>query len=69
MAWRALIAAGFLAYEKDQARLRQGARTDIKETFPESGQARDKAGERMHVSGRTVDEAAKVIASAVPADL
>ncbi len=38
------------------------------ETFPpgEEGKARDKAGERMHVSGRTVDDAAKVIAKAVP---
>ena len=38
-----------------------------KEIFPspsDSGQARDKAGERMHVSGRTVDDAAKVIAQA-----
>jgi hypothetical protein len=40
------------------------------ETFPQAvddaGKARDKAGERMNVSGRTVDDAAKVIASAVP---
>ena len=39
------------------------------ETFPDpsnAGEARDKAGERMHVSGRTVDDAAKVMAKAVP---
>ena len=55
----ALIAAGFLEYEREQARARQGARTDLVETFPpsEEGKARDKAGERMHVSGRTVDDA------------
>lgn len=64
---RALIAAGFLEYEREQARKRQGARTDIKENFPEcSAQARDKAGARVHVSGRMVDDAAKVIAQAVP---
>jgi hypothetical protein len=74
---RALIAAGFLTYEKEQARLRLSAsggdRKSGVETFPDpiadAGRARDKAGERMHVSGRTVDEAAKVIASAVPAGL
>ena len=65
---RAFIAAGFLEYEKAQAKSRQGSRKDIVETFPlsDEGKSRDKAGERMHVSGRSVDDAAKIIASAVP---
>lgn len=66
---RALIAAGFLEYEREQAKKRAGTRTDLCETFhtgSETGRASDKAGERMHVSGRTVDDAAKVIAHGVP---
>jgi len=44
-------------WEKDQAKKRQGTRTDIKETFPESsvGQSRDKAGKRVGVSGKSTD--------------
>lgn len=71
---RAVIAAGFLEYEREQARKRMaeagavGGKSKGKEDFPDPsvGQARDKAGERMHVSGRTVDDAAKVIESAAP---
>lgn len=69
---RALIAAGFLAYEQEKAKRRQlaaqnnNAAKAVQENFPELGQARDKAGERMQVSGRTVDEAAKVLAHAAP---
>ena len=63
---RALIAAGFLEYEREQARARQALGSTapgktLVETFPQAddaGKARDKAGERMHVSGRTVDDAA-----------
>jgi len=41
-----------------EARDRQGARTDIKEIFPEcsNGQTRDKIGELAGVSGKTVDK-------------
>jgi len=54
---RSLIAAGFLAYEKAQAKARQlasqnnNAGRSVPEKFPEQahGDARDKAGERMHV--------------------
>ncbi len=73
---RALIAAGFLAYEREQAKDRMavggavGGKSKGVEDFPppsaDSGKARDKAGERMHVSGRTVDDAAKVMEKAVP---
>lgn len=66
---RALIAAGFLAYEQAEAKKRSGTRTDLPANLPggySPGQARDKAGERMHVCGRTVDDAAKVLAQAVP---
>jgi hypothetical protein len=59
---RALIAAGFLEYEREQAKARLatstgGADPRPMENFPqaESGAARDKAGERMHVSGRIVE--------------
>ncbi len=54
---RAMVAAGFLEYERELARLRQialaGTRhPDLQEDLPEGskGQARDKAGERMGVS-------------------
>ncbi len=70
---RALIAAGFLAYEQAEAKKRMAAGGGDtragKANLPDPltvGQARDKAGERMHVGGRTVDDAAKVLAQAVP---
>jgi hypothetical protein len=66
---RAMIAAGFLEYEKAQAKKRSGTRTDLCENFhtgSKVGRASDKAGERMHVGGRTVDDAAKVLAQAIP---
>ena len=58
----ALIAAGFLEYEREQADRRMKAGGHPPETFPEgsTGEARDKAGERMHASGRTVDDAVRV---------
>ena len=45
-------------HEEAEAKKRQGARTDIKETFPESlkGQTRDKIGERVGVSGKSMDK-------------
>ena len=48
---------------KERARARQGARTDIKETFPEcaKGQTRDKVASAIGIgSGRTYDKATKV---------
>jgi len=54
MVQRALIAAGFLAYEREQAKARQvasgGDRKSVVESLPQpiddAGKARDKAGER-----------------------
>lgn len=69
---RALIAAGFLAYEQAEAKKRSGTRTDLRANLPggpDLCRAREKAGERMHVGGRTVDDAAKVLAQAVPATM
>jgi hypothetical protein len=73
---RALIAAGFLEYERGQAKGRMkeagavGGRAKGVEDFPppfiDHGKARDKAGARMHVSGRTVDDAEKVMENATP---
>ena len=71
---RALVAAGFLEYERAQAKARLSAsggdRRSGKENLPDpiqsAGQARDKAGARMGVSGRTVDVAADVLENAVP---
>jgi len=68
---RALIAAGFLAYEKEQARTRMLAGKHPPATLPEGsekGDARDIAGARMHVSGNTVSRAAVVLANA-PAEI
>lgn len=68
---RALVAAGFLEYERAQAKKRQAAlngRSELVENLPQAdaGKARDKAGARMGVSGRTVDVAADVLENAVP---
>lgn len=69
---RAMIAAGFLAYEREQARKRQvelgrSHGSTLMGDFPEGvGTARDKAGERMGVDGKTVTDAAKVLTTAVP---
>lgn len=51
-----------------EAKERQGTRTDIKEKFPESeiGQARDKAGEAVGVSGRYIDQAEEMVDSISP---
>lgn len=54
---RALVAAAFLDYERTASKKRQACGTGgnlLPENFPEAGEARDKAGERMGVSGRTV---------------
>ena len=63
---RAMIAVGFLEYESQQANARMvlGVKsTDPMKNFryPETqGEASDKAGERMGVSGRSVSEADRV---------
>jgi len=51
---------------RKQAKKRQGARTDIQESFPESerGETRDKVGALVGVSGRTVEKIAAVVAAA-----
>jgi hypothetical protein len=58
-----LIAVGFLEYEQAQAKSRMivGGKVKGKENFPDPidrGQSRDKAGERMGVSGRSVSDEA-----------
>lgn len=54
-------------YEQ-QAKERQGKRTDIQDNCPESpkGQARDAAGKAFSVSGRSVDRASRVIEKGIP---
>jgi len=73
---RALIAAGFLEYEQERAETRQIAAQNnnagraVPENFPEleaTGEARDKAGERMHVSGRSVTDAKSIMDKVTPA--
>lgn len=48
--------------ERKKAKDRQGERTDIEENLPESetGQSRDKAAEKVGVSGRTYDKGKEV---------
>ncbi len=59
-------AASGVEYKKHyatEAKQRRGQRTDIVETFPPSdfGKARDHAGKVLHVSGRYIDEAEKIL--------
>jgi len=62
---RALIAVGFLEYERELAKARQLSTLNkgdspVMANFPqreEQGKSRDKAGERMGVSGRSVGDA------------
>lgn len=63
---KALAAAEMLPMLEKEARERQGARTDIKEIFPESlpGQARDQAAAVVGVNGRYVQEAKRLQAVA-----
>ena len=63
---RAAAAVRIRKYEAEEAKKRQGTRTDLKdnivENFPQcsSGRARDIAAEKMKVSGKSVDMAKKV---------
>ena len=54
----------FEAVVKAQARERQGTRTDIKEIFSESEQARDTLGAMAGVSGKTYEHATAVLDNA-----
>ena len=66
---RAMIGARIFDLYAVEAKQRQGARTDIPETVPESdpGDARDKVAAAVGgVSGKTVDKARKVIAQGSP---
>jgi len=71
---RALIAASFLEYERDQAKMRQqanlkhGGNAPVVENLPqrEAGKSRDKAGARMGVSGKSVAAAEEVLTKAAP---
>lgn len=62
---RAMVAASFMEYETMQAKKRQACGQGgvlLKELVPgaTNAQARDKAGERLGVSGRYVGDAVKV---------
>lgn len=59
---RAAIAANLLDVFADEAKERMKLNNASKEIFPESqkGQARDKAGEALNVSGRSVEKAKQV---------
>jgi hypothetical protein len=63
-AQRALAAARLLDHERSLAKERQRQGQE-KLPDPELGQARDKAGKRFGVSGKTVEKADKVIAQGV----
>lgn len=61
---RAMVGGRIKEYEAARAKERQGTRTDIPDNLPESepGDARDKAGQAVNVSGKSVDCGAKVLA-------
>lgn len=68
---RGLIAAGFRKYERARAHERKSAlngKTQLPENLPEAttGDARDVAGARMGVSGKTVDTAARILEQGAP---
>ena len=68
---RGLIAAGFREYERARAHERQSAlngKSQLPENLPEAttGDARDVAGARMGVSGKTVDTAAHILEQGAP---
>ncbi len=60
---RAMIAVKIKPMFEQEAKQRQGARTDVQENLPEGtfGQSRDKAAKTLGISGRTVTSAEKVI--------
>jgi protein gp37 len=58
----AVFGLAWVEHEKQEAKKRQGARTDISETFREceKGRTSDKVGERVGTSGRSIDKIASV---------
>ena len=65
---RAMVGARLRKVFDDEAKERQGTRTDIVENLPQSskGRSRDKAGEAVAVSGKSVDAATKVLTQGSP---
>jgi len=70
---RASVAVAVKKYEAEEAKKRQGARTDLQENFPKNftgsskqGDARDIAGEQLKVSGPLVDMAKTVADHGTP---
>lgn len=60
-----LVAAGFMGYERNRAKMSQGARAATQEGLPEcSGRTRDRAGAPMGDSGKSATDAAKVVEAA-----
>lgn len=76
---RAMVAARLLDYYREQARARQGERTDLRAepalfpapnipaNLPEGGEAREHAARDLNVSPRTVEHAAQVLDTGTPA--
>lgn len=63
----AMFGAARKAWEAEQAKLRQGTRTDLQPSGNVSGKfadSRDKAGAAVGVSGKSVDKAAAILATA-----
>src|SRR5262249_59637258 len=50
--------------EEENARQREGGRTKASGKFPEAGEARDKVGRRLGISGRTYERAKAVVDAA-----
>jgi ParB-like chromosome segregation protein Spo0J len=63
---RAFAAARYLAYEQQLAKERQRRGKEKLPDPEEAGQARDHAGRRFGVSGKTVDKARTVVDRAIP---
>ena len=55
---KAVFGLAWKKAEQEEAKKRQGTRTDIVETLPQSdtGKSRDKIGERVGVSGKSIDK-------------
>lgn len=59
---RAMIAAKLRPIFEEQAKSRQGKRSDLVENLPPSSvKARDAAGEALNVSGKTVDDLQRLV--------
>ena len=64
---KAIFGDAWRGHEQAEAKKRQGTRNDIVETFPpsEPAKSRDKIGERVGVSGKSIDKVAVVCVQAV----